>query len=260
MTTAAPDDAAKDGLEEHIQQEFVDEARDILNELDVTVGNVRSHATPADAALSQIRRHCHNMLAGARSVNLPAVELLVHRLEDYVVDLKDLSTGQLDDVQAFLDKLRGALDGEVAVADLSTIVRQLPARKTFDIGDIELLDIEVLLVNPQRTAARFVERELQACGYRVVNARSSFEAIAVAVRGQPDMVICSAVLDELSGVDLACAFTAMPSTERIPFALLTSFGWGHASLERLPSRVAILRVGTHFGDDLAEALSRFNIT
>jgi HPt (histidine-containing phosphotransfer) domain-containing protein len=263
MTTDAPHDPAegpKDGLEEHIQQEFVEEARDVLNELDVTVGNVRSHAVTSEAALGQIRRHCHNLLAGARAVSLPAVETVVHRLEDYVTDLKDLPAGQLDDVQAFLDKLRAALEGEVAVGELSQVVRQLPARKTFDIGDIELLDIEVMLINPQRTAARFVERELQACGYRVVNARSSFEAIALAVRGQPDLIISSAVLDELTGVDLACAFSSMPKTEQIPFALLTSFGWGHPSLERLPSRVAILRVGTHFGDDLAEALSRFKIT
>jgi CheY-like chemotaxis protein len=256
MSTAAPDDE----LEEHIQQEFIDEARDVLNELDVTVGNVRSHAMTAEAALNQMRRHCHNLLAGARAVNLAAVALLMHRLEDYVIDLRDLSGAQLDDVQTFLDKLRGALDGEVAIEELSTVVRQLPARKTFDIGDIVLLDIEVMLVNPQRTAARFVERELQACGYRVVNARNSFEALALAVRGQPDMIICSAVLDELSGIDLACAFSAMPTTERIPFALLTSFEWGHASLERLPGRCAILRVGTHFGDDLAEALARFKIT
>jgi CheY-like chemotaxis protein len=250
----------EDGLEEHIQQEFVEEARDVLNELDVTVGNVRSHATSAESALGQLRRHCHNLLAGSRAVSLPTVEMVVHRLEDYVADLSDLSTAQLDDVQAFLDKLRAALDGEVSVDELSQVVRQLPARKTFDIGDIVLLDIEVMLVSPQRTAARFVERELQACGYRVVNARSSSDAIALAVRGQPDMLICSAVLDELSGIDLVCALSAMPVTAKIPLALLTSFEWGHPSLEQLPSRVAILRVGTHFGDDLAEALSRFSIT
>jgi CheY-like chemotaxis protein len=260
---AAPTDLAhspRDGLDERIQQEFIDEARDVLNELDVTVGNVRSRATSAEIALGQIRRHCHNMLAGSRAVSLPAVELVVHRLEDYVADLGELSGGQLDDVQTFLDKLRAALDGEVAVDALSQVVRQLPARKTFDIGDIELLDIEVMLVNPQRTAARFVERELQACGYRVVNARSSSEAIGLAVRGQPDMLICSAVLDELTGIDLVCALSAMPVTAQIPLALLTSFEWGHASLKDLPSRVAILRVGAHFGDDLAEALSRFAIT
>ena len=260
MTADAPNEAAKDGLDERIQQEFVDEARDVLNELDVMIGNVRSHAVTEADALGQIRRHCHNLLAGSRAVNLPAVEMVVHRLEDYVTDLNELPGPQLDDVQTFLDKLRAALAGEVAVGEISHVVRQLPARKTFDTGDIELLDIEVMLINPQRTAARFVERELQACGYRVINARSSFEAIALAVRGQPDMIICSAVLDELTGIDLACAFSAMPTTDEIPFALLTSFGWGHPSLARLPNRVAILRVGTHFGDDLAEALSRFKIT
>jgi HPt (histidine-containing phosphotransfer) domain-containing protein len=253
-------DLQSDALDVHILQEFNDEARDVLNEIDVTLGNVRSHSTPAEAALAQIRRHCHNMRAGSRAVNLPAVELVVHRLEDYVTDLKVLDGPQIDDIQAFLDKLRSALDGQVAADGLSQMVRQLPARKTFDIGDIELLNIEVMLISPQRTTSHFLERELQACGYRVANVRTSFEAIALAVRTQPDMIICSAVIDELTGIDLACAFAAMPVTTKIPFALLTSFGWGHASLEALPSRVAILRVGPHFGDDLAEALSRFQIT
>lgn len=256
----APADAQADEFDAHILQEFVEEARDVLNELDVLVGNLRSHNVKADVALAQLRRHCHNVLAGSRAVNLPAVELVTHRLDDYVADHQDLTAEQVEDIQAFIDKLRGALDGETSGADLSQLVRQLPARKTFNVGDIQVLDIEVMLVNPQRSAARFVERELQACGYRVVNVQSSFEAIALAVRSQPNMVICSAVIDELTGSDLVCALTAMPATSRIPCAVLTSFHWGHPSLERLPSRVAVLRLGPRFGDDLAEALSRYAIT
>lgn len=258
MTTAE----ANDAVDVRILQEFLDETGDVLNEMNVMLGNVRSNASTAETALSQIRRHCHNLRAGGRAVNQPAVELVVHRLEDYVADLKDLKPPQIDDIQAFLDKLSGALEGRVSAdpTGLSQFVRQLPARKTFDIGDIELLDIEVMLINPQRATARFVERELQACGYRVTNVQSSYEAIPLAVRTKPDLIICAAVLDELSGVDLACAFSAMPMTSKIPFALLTSFGWGHHSLEQLPTRCAIIRKGPQFGDDLAEALSRFAIT
>jgi hypothetical protein len=41
---------------------------------------------------------------------------------------------------------------------------------------------------------------------------------------------------------------------------LTSYGWGHPSLDDLPVRVAILRKGPEFGGDLAEFLARFRIT
>jgi len=68
------------------------------------------------------------------------------------------------------------------------------------------------------------------------------------------------MLDEISGVDLAAALTAMPATRNLPVALLTSFSWGHSSLQELPPRVPLIRKGPSFGDDLAEALARLHIT
>lgn len=260
MQTAALTDEA---IAERIRAEFVDEARDIVNEIDVMIGNMRSSTISRPGALSDMRRHFHNLRVGGRSVNMPVIDLIVHRMDDYVSDLSDLTDPQVEDIQAFNDKLRAALDGNAEVqnkTELAQMVRQLPARKTFDVDDITFLDIEVMLINPQRATARFIERELQACGYRVVNVSNSFEAIELAVRTKPDMIICAAVLDELSGIDMACAFNAMPTTSKIPFALLTSFTWGHPSLEGLPPRAAIIRKGSQFGDDLAEALSRFAIT
>lgn len=256
------DMTAIDKVDDSIRREFIDESTDVLHEINVMLANVRSQTMPPDQALATIRRHCHNMRAASRGVNMPSVELVVIRLEDYVVDLETLALQQIDDIQSFIDKMSSAIEGDRVAqqVDLSQFVRQLPARKTFDIGDITQLDIEVLLVNPQRAMARFVERELQACGYRVTNVKTSFEALQLAVRTKPDMIICSALLDEISGIDLACAMAAMPVTQKIPFAVLTSFGWGHSSLDNLPMRCAIIRKGPHFGDDLAEALSRFSVT
>ncbi|MFX7820747.1 response regulator, partial [Acinetobacter baumannii] len=82
-------------------------------------------------------------------------------------------------------------------------------------------------------------------------------ALELISRTRPDFVIVSAVLDELSGIDVASALTAMPSTRNIPIALLTSYTWGHPSLHDLPTRVAIIRKGNSFGSDLAEFLGRF---
>jgi hypothetical protein len=52
----------------------------------------------------------------------------------------------------------------------------------------------------------------------------------------------------------------MPSTRDIKVAMLTSYGWGHPSLHELPARVPVIRKGSGFGDDLAEALARLQIT
>lgn len=250
-----------DALAEKLRQEFLDEAGDVVNELDLTLGNLRARRVEMADAILDLRRRALSLRTGAKAVAAAAVEMIAHRLDDYLGDLQTLAAHQIEEIQTFCDALRDALEArEIDGDDLRQVVRTLPVRLTFDPAQITLLDIEVLLVHPQRTAARFVERELQACGYRVSNVTRSFDAIEYAVRTKPEMVISSAVLDELSGVDLACALHAMPVTHKIPFALLTSFGWGHPSLEGLPPRAAIIRKGPQFGDDLAEALARFQIT
>ena len=110
-----------------------------------------------------------------------------------------------------------------------------------------------------RVVADF-EREPRNCGYRVTSAYSFFEALELTVRTRPDLVISSAILDNLSGVDLACSIGAIAPTRGIPFALLTSFDAGHDAIRGLPEHAAILRKGESFGEDPANARERFEIT
>jgi CheY-like chemotaxis protein len=142
------------------------------------------------------------------------------------------------------------------------VVRALPAKRTADIdfGKIEKKNVEILLVLPEKAMARIVERELANCGYRTSVVRDPFAAIETVVRTQPDMVLASMELGLLTGIDLGCALAAMPSTEQIPYAVLTSYEWGSAKLKGLPPRAALVRKGSQFSDDLAETLARFDIT
>ena len=50
------------------------------------------------------------------------------------------------------------------------------------------------------------------------------------------MVIASAVMDGIGGVDLALAFSAMSATRDIPFVLLTGFQRSHPELHVLQPR------------------------
>jgi CheY-like chemotaxis protein len=106
---------------------------------------------------------------------------------------------------------------------------------------------------------RLVERELVACGYRVVTSVSPLEAFELCVRMKPDMVITAMVMSDLSGIELARAFGAMETTAKIPVGLLTSLAPGHSSLKNLPGNTAIIRAGEHFQDDLAATITRFGI-
>ena len=145
--------------------------------------------------------------------------------------------------------------------EMGNLVRSLPPRWAFEVSDVVPLDnMQILLVGNDRTQTMIVERELMACGYRSLTLTRSSEALEMIVRTRPDMVICTAVLDLLSGVDMACAISAMPSTKKIPLALLTTYDENHPELADLPDSVAIISKGEKFSDDFARALSRFGIT
>ena len=243
-----------------VEEEFLYEAGDTLALFEVLVSNLRTRLASAQEGTDLLRSDVKKLLVLSSSVEQPLIGLLLRRLDDYLVNLDDPTDRHIDDIDTFVDVMRGILDREIGRdVDEAEFVRSLPVRRPLDIEDLRFSDIETLVVDPKRTAAHFVERHLARYGFRVFTAHRSFEALELAVRTRPDMVLSSAVLDEMSGVDLACALAAMPRTERVPFALLTSFDPGHESLKRLPPSAALIRKSDEFGTDLEAALSRFGL-
>ena len=114
-----------------------------------------------------------------------------------------------------------------------------------------------LLVIPSRAIGHIVSRELQACGYRVITALTPSIAFDMVVKMRPDMIITSAVLNPVSGIDLVRAFTAMTLSKHIPIAVLTSFAHNHQDILRLPAGTAIIRLDEHLKDDLANVIVDF---
>lgn len=241
--------------------ELADEAGDMVASLELRLQQVRSGVLDSGPALQFLSRDSFNLKMAARSGAVPGLAALTHRLDDYLADIQELTEHHVQDLQVFADKIGALLDGEpVESKQIASVVRELPSKRSFDLSDIVIADVEVTLVMPQRTAARVVERELAACGYRVSIVLDAVEAIGLVVETMPDLVITAMVLPTLSGVDLACALAAMPKTRAIPVALLTSLERDHADLRALPMNAGLIRRGEHFGDDLADVLQRFDIT
>lgn len=242
-----------------IDAEFLEEARDTISLLEVAVSNMRSHTTPSAEAIADLQREGAKLQRLSHWANQPLIDLAVRRMLDYSSDLADPTAFHIDDIDAILDVVRGILDGEIENADQAEFVRSLPVRRLVDLDDLAHLDIEILLVDPQKASAKIFTRELVNCGYRVTSCNRAFEALELTVRTLPDMVISSAVLDKISGVELGCALGAMATTTDIPFAMMTSFARSHASLKNLPDNACLLRKDKNFGDDLADALEQFGI-
>jgi hypothetical protein len=251
-----------DEMDRQVEAEFVEEVQDIISGIEVLIGNLRSSTVSSKDALPQIRHDMVNIAMRGATLDQPLVTIIAHRLGEYVADLREILPAHLDAMLAFLDQIRLAMDGKLPLSASADVVRALPSRvvDNFDPASVKVNTIEVLLVISDRSTSRIVERELQACGYRISAIRSPFQALEMVVRIKPDLVVISGVLDELSGVDLATALSTMPTTRAIKVAVLTSYDLSHPSLLDLPARVPVIRKGASFGDDLAEALSRLQIT
>lgn len=236
-------------LVQNLLDEFLAETAERVHDLEKRV------AVGMD--LADVRRFAFEVAGQAHNFSQPLIETVARRMDNYLSAIDRLTEGRRDALLAFLACMADILEGAIpADADPALVARSLPARpNAFNIGDIEVRDVEVMLVMLHGAQTHFVEREMQACGYRVSIVTSTIRALDQAVHTRPDMVIISAVMPGLSGIDLTVALTAMPETRNIPVALITSLEPGDDALAFLPDRVPIIRKGPSFGDDLATALS-----
>ena len=71
---------------------------------------------------------------------------------------------------------------------------------------------------------------------------------------KPDLIVLSALMPHLDGIDLAIGLAAMPSTRNTPIAVITSLDPDDERLALLPKKIPVVHKGATFGDDLFKAL------
>lgn len=247
--------------EELYDSEALEEARDVAGNLELRLTQMISCDISKEKAISFMVKDSSSLRMKVKAVNLPGLSAMCQRLDDYLWHIDSVSIQNITDLLVFSEKITQVLEGRLDLVDnVATEIRTLPHHVTFDVEDIQVDIKEVTLVLPMKAAAKVVERELVECGYRVTTVLDSLHAIEIILDTRPDLVICSAVLPRLSGVDIVCALRAMPATENIPVAILTSLALNHPDLQKLPMNVGIIRRGDDFGSDLADVLQRFEIT
>ncbi len=80
----------------------------------------------------------------------------------------------------------------------------------------------VLVVEDNVKAVELLATVLEAEGYRVLRARGGAEAIEVAHRARPDLVILDLMMPEVSGFEVVHALRESEQTARIPIMVLTA--------------------------------------
>jgi CheY-like chemotaxis protein len=213
---------------------------------------------PNGDGLPELRRFVFDLAGQARNFGLSMLETVADQAQNYLTALVALDDQAIEDLSRYLDVIQDLLSGEQAAeGDIRQMVRGLPLRRGAEIEEApEARDVEVVLVMSPGTQQTFVERELRACGYRATAIPDTLKALAYATRAKPDMMIVSAVMPQLSGIDLALALAAIPGTRNIPLAVITSLDAQDPQLKSLPASVSLIRKTSAFGDDLSKALQQ----
>lgn len=237
-----------DDVLNNLRGEFLTDARDRLDVIE------RAVFEASGDTITVLRRETHNIKGMAGTFGFPMVGLLAHRLEDYAAQIKLLDDDNRHDIDVFLRLMQDILQvgHDPDEADAAALIRSLPVRAEAE----SAVPIEVLLVCPSRATARFALKDLGRLGCRVTTAGSAPEAMELAVRARPDLLITSAVLNGIDGIDLARALGAMSATAQLPVAVLTSFEDNHPALLALPEHVVVLHPDRGFGERVAGLIAQ----
>jgi len=263
------DHAQSQNKEQQLLAEMEQEGRDAIEDLLERLNEVLPRTGQSAEALAQFLKDVHSLKGIGAAFGFQGLSTIAHALEDFMEGAGGFGPETRSDIQDYLDAMArlvergaeiGADQSETGVAEL---LRRLPghqASRTFDPALIEVSEVHVLLVAPKGAASRYVAKELQECGYSLSCVSDPIDTIERAIRDKPDLVIVTAVLERMSGVDLVCALRAMPSTRGLGVALLTSLASNDSALAGLPAGVPVLGKGAGFSDDVAEALSTLGVT
>jgi hypothetical protein len=246
-------------IRDRFVQEYLGETNDVLNDFNVALGNTSSDVSRANSEFSR--------LLDALSVPQVQESRLETKLLDITLQPLQRLHEYLDDLQAAESKIIANLkfyspplhDNDCTEADIRTFSRSLPVRMPIDMDNILQIDIEVVLIEPNKTFAKLASQELPACRCRVITLRGSIDASTYVIRAKPDMIITSVELDEISDTNLACAIGAMPFIQNILFAFLTSRDRNHSALRELPEASIVIKKDDKFSNSLADALARFDL-
>ena len=248
-------------LEDRLRVEFMDDARDRLQRMYDALDKLAARKIPDTEVVAILRMDIHNLKGTGAPFGYPAVSLVAHRMEDYLNGLSHLDDRQANSIHTFLDRVAHLIerDKQPDLAETNQILRALPTRYVFDIKDVEVRNVEIMVVTPSKVVAKKVGTELAACGFRSVTVQDPIESISLAVRVPPDMLIAAMMMDGLSGLDLIRGLHAMSVTRKVPMALLTSLDLDNAALKEIPQGVAVIRLGPKFSEDIAGTITKFNL-
>src|SRR3546814_260031 len=105
---------SEEELDSQIEREVIDEARDLVSNLELRVQQVKNGVLNPKEAAKLLAQESANLRMKARAVNLVGFSPLTHRLDEYLSGMNTVDAQHADDLVAFAERLIALLQGETA--------------------------------------------------------------------------------------------------------------------------------------------------
>ena len=143
--------------------------------------------------------------------------------------------------------------------DLQGLLHSLPTGQVVTFSTQKIHDINVLLVMPPGLQRKLVSKELLSCGFRVMRAYDSVEALSVALDIIPDIVFVNYDMTPFNGRELSNVFAAIDQLRDIHFVLLTSYDPENGHLQNLPDNISVVQKHKDFTESIGELLIQWGM-
>lgn len=241
---------------EQLRLEFVEAATDQLDEIEILLGRIEAGREAADDDMLAIQRPIHNIKGQGATFGFPLTGRVAHMLEDYLHNVKGLRADCIDDIRRYLEFMSDLLTSgeQVESADMRGLFNALPRGRAVSISAQTRRDINVLLAMPEGLQRKMVANELLSCGFRVMRAYDSVEAVSVVSVIVPDIVFVNSDMTPFSGIELINVFSAIEKMRGVHVVLLTSSDEHHDLSAALPQNVTVIYKHKNFTDDIGAFL------
>ena len=82
---------------------------------------------------------------------------------------------------------------------------------------------KILAVDDEKEMLALLEKRLLACGYEVFTASNGKDALGIAKRDHPDLIILDILMPEMDGSETAARLHEDPKTKDIPIIIFSNY-------------------------------------
>lgn len=244
-----------------LTQEFVETARDQLEDVETRIDWLDSGRDMDEDSLFDIQRNIHNIKGQGATFGYPIIGRIAHLFEDYIENSGGVHRENVKDMRIYIEIMMSMLStsSSFSVDETDVLLRQLPTGKPKSFSDQVRRGVDVLLVMPNGVQRKLVAQELLSCGFNVNRAYNAIEALEAALDVAPDVVFVNNDITPFNGCELARVFNNIDRLKDIHFVLLTSYEHGDVHLAGLPDNVSVVEKRHGYKEALGELLLKWGV-